>query len=355
MHGRVKSSTAVSAAEQEATKRKAATYSELSRVLLERRKARDVSAETNELVGKMLRSNPDFYTLWNYRKEILLSNCAAANVPLKEVLAGGQGRVPLSGGVGESLLEAELSLTADCIKKNPKSYGAWYHRKWLTTHFEFNVERELELCELLLSADQRNFHCWNYRRHVVSLAALSPEHEGEFSTKKLNENFSNYSAFHHRSVFLPRLAQSETAFQHLIATELSLVENAIYTEPDDQSAWWYQQFLFGWISRGRAQDGVVHDRPWALETLRQQLGVVEGLLEVEEEGCRWALESIVLTLSVLLSLSSGEGAGAGAGKEEEEWRARREEALKRLLVLDPAHEQRYRHHLEEFKGLESKE
>jgi hypothetical protein len=28
-------------------------------------------------------------------------------------------------------LEAELELVADCIRKNPKSYNAWHHRKWL--------------------------------------------------------------------------------------------------------------------------------------------------------------------------------------------------------------------------------
>jgi hypothetical protein len=28
-------------------------------------------------------------------------------------------------------LEKELELAAECILKNPKSYGAWHHRRWL--------------------------------------------------------------------------------------------------------------------------------------------------------------------------------------------------------------------------------
>lgn len=30
----------------------------------------------------------------------------------------------------ESTFAEELGLAADCIRKNPKSYGAWYHRQW---------------------------------------------------------------------------------------------------------------------------------------------------------------------------------------------------------------------------------
>ena len=46
---------------------------------------------------------------------------------------------------------------------------------------------------------QRNFHCWNYRRAVAALARVRADDEYAFSSEKIQQNFSNYSAFHSRS------------------------------------------------------------------------------------------------------------------------------------------------------------
>lgn len=48
-------------------------------------------------------------------------------------------------------------------------------------------------------------HCWNYRRAVAGLAGASPESEFALTTAKINENFSNYSAWHYRTVLIPRM------------------------------------------------------------------------------------------------------------------------------------------------------
>ena len=325
MHGRARQSEAPSAEAAAAQAKRAATYTELSRVLLARRKEGDVGPETFELVGKMLRSNPDFSTLWNYRRDILLSRGSAEGVPLAAALAARQAGggdkeafvVPQS--LGGEMLKIELALTEDCIKRNPKSYGAWYHRQWLVSHFEFDAKAELDLCAMLLTADQRNFHCWNYRRFVAKASGASSQSEFEFSTLKLNENFSNYSAFHHRSVYISDLALTESAFQHLVTTELSLVENAIFTEPDDQSAWWYRQFLLTWMLRGfqgkegkEGKDAAAtatecEQQPsvsWVQQTLLQQVELLDGLLEIEA-GCRWAAEAALQTLRLLVAHGGG--------------------------------------------------
>ena len=55
---------------------------------------------------------------------------------------------------------------------------------------------------------------------------------------KIQDNFSNYSAIHHRSKLLPLLLKHPS-----IQQELELVHNAIFTEPDDQTAWWYHRYL----------------------------------------------------------------------------------------------------------------
>ena len=53
-------------------------------------------------------------------------------------------------------------------------------------------------------------HCWNYRRHVSSKANKSWNEEFNFTTKKIEDNFSNYSAWHQRSAILDvRFKQNE--------------------------------------------------------------------------------------------------------------------------------------------------
>ena len=48
-------------------------------------------------------------------------------------------------------------------------------------------------------------HCWNYRRYVAKNIHLSIEKEFDFTTQKINDNFSNYSAWHQRSALLPQI------------------------------------------------------------------------------------------------------------------------------------------------------
>ena len=61
------------------------------------------------------------------------------------------------------ILKVEVAL-----RQNPKSYGAWYHRKWLLNQKLAPVDskREFGLLDKLLKVDARNFHGWNYRRYV---------------------------------------------------------------------------------------------------------------------------------------------------------------------------------------------
>ena len=167
------------------------------------------------ITEKMLSVNPDPSHLWNIRREMLLY-C----VPPGAVLASDDPS-PTSTSqhnhVKKSSLDihAELALTAHCLQRNPKSYSAWYHRKWTIiyslTHpmssktttstttddgedgnnnhnssgaveqlriidterhliyMKSILESELELCAQFLQMDERNFHCWNYRRFVVAL------------------------------------------------------------------------------------------------------------------------------------------------------------------------------------------
>lgn len=111
-------------------------------------------------------------------------------------------------------------------------------------------------------------HAWNYRRYVLaSMPVKKPDTEElVFTTKKIQANFSNFSAWHQRSKIYPLLwgsdsldrktSQEEGARRHSTLAmgnllgndgclEFDLVRNAMYTDPDDQSVWVYHRWLVG--------------------------------------------------------------------------------------------------------------
>lgn len=79
-------------------------------------------------------------------------------------------------------------------------------------------------------------HVWDYRRLILQKKGEPIENEINFSTKLLNENFSNYSSWHYRSTL--RKLDEESAGQ-----ELTLVQNAVFTDPADSSAWFYLRWV----------------------------------------------------------------------------------------------------------------
>ena len=209
-----------------------------------------------------------------------------------------------------------------------------------------------------MSADQRNFHCWNYRRYIVILGAVSPSKEIHFSLTKIQENFSNYSAFHHRSVYIKdNLSNSPT---EVLPEELALIENAIFTEPDDQSAWWYHQFLFTWIEKVISAAGAVEtsrlleplpsnlnppDYSWLLSIINQQLDMLQSLIEIEPD-CKWALITRSSLLQKCVTCAEKiDNASAVLGVDMRGYidtkLGESKELLSHLCVIDSAHKLRY--------------
>jgi geranylgeranyl transferase type-2 subunit alpha len=52
-------------------------------------------------------------------------------------------------------------------------------------------------------------HCWGYRRFLGDFFTIDPGKEFEYTSKKVYENFSNYSAWHRRAQLIPLLPESE--------------------------------------------------------------------------------------------------------------------------------------------------
>uniref|UniRef100_A0A8C9VL16 Geranylgeranyl transferase type-2 subunit alpha n=1 Tax=Scleropages formosus TaxID=113540 RepID=A0A8C9VL16_SCLFO len=198
------------------------------------------------LTQQLLSSNPDFATLWNYRREILLH---LETVRSEDEI--------------QRLYEEELSFLEACLKVNPKSYGSWHHRGWVSTRLPRpDWARELSLCERCLSLDDRNFHCWDYRRMVVRVSGVPVDQELQFTDRLIGSNFSNYSSWHYRSTLLepptssacssPSTSpqtHSHRVCEEQLLKEYELVQNAFFTDPNDQSAWFYYRWLLGRAER----------------------------------------------------------------------------------------------------------
>lgn len=233
MHGRVKVKTT---AEQEEEKRierekKLKIYKSATQRVIEKRQNQELDDELLHISSQILQSNPDYTTIWNIRREVFMVHFSKS---LKKTTEDGAG---------------ELLLTEAALQKNPKSYGAWSHRAWAMENFpDMDWGKELRLCNLFLDQDERNFHCWDYRRFVCRHTKVTAEMELAFTMDRIAANFSNYSAWHYRSSLLPSVhpgPREGTVQEDVLLEEYNLVQNATFTDPGDQSAWFYHRWLTG--------------------------------------------------------------------------------------------------------------
>lgn len=174
------------------------------------------------MTTKLLRINPEYYTVWNARRRCLLSGASSKSlIP------------PMGCGIGSpspedhsrdhllATVQSELLFTVPLLMEHPKCYWIWNYRMWMLEKANYLLStdaanrvwlEELGLISKMLGKDERNYHAWAYRRYVVAQLE-SPkfggnsmvESEFEYTKQKLLSNFSNFSAWHNRSELLSRL------------------------------------------------------------------------------------------------------------------------------------------------------
>ncbi|XP_050301888.1 geranylgeranyl transferase type-2 subunit alpha [Anthonomus grandis grandis] len=303
MHGRLKVKTTE---EQKAEKKKEQqkkllAYRAGMKKILSTRKNSPYDPESFAISSQLLGLNPDIYTLWNYRKEVVLmeqENSTKDELEGEEKLA--------------AFLDKEISLTEHCLLSNPKSYGSWHHRYWiLMLHPKPNWDKEFNLCTKYLTYDDRNFHCWDYRRLITNKIGITLSAEMKFSTDRLNNNFSNYSSWHYRST-LRKLDES------CIEEELNLVQSAVFTDPMDSSAWFYLRW-------------VLSHPVLSAEKRQEVLEAFEQLQELEPD-CKWILlAKCWLTGSLVLS--------------DSQYVDKRIQFYNELIKLDPKRKGQYQDYL----------
>ena len=125
------------------------------------------------LTTRLLQQNPELYTVWNYRRDILLNG----------VFTDAEWWVQISLLVSKSLwhvinstptdvndaLNMDLDMTYAFLREHPKVYWIWNHRRWCLENipdcpdnsdpfvWRNNVwKKEMRAVEMMLDADARN-------------------------------------------------------------------------------------------------------------------------------------------------------------------------------------------------------
>ncbi|KAJ2845405.1 Rab geranylgeranyltransferase, partial [Coemansia erecta] len=276
MHGRRRELIREPTVDEKAqAKQRVEKYCALNTQVMELRARKKHSEDALAATKRLLELNTELHTVWNYRREIF-AHLEAWRVTEKK----------------KAMLEQELEFLLEIIMKNIKSYWMWNHRTWVLCQLPSpSWDRELKLVAKLLAIDARNFHGWDYRRFVVSKireASVDPaavdRSEFLFTTEQINRDCANHSAWHNRSKLLPAILEelTEEKRQEVIGKEVDLILNAIYTDPDDQNAWLYHEWLLD------VQTGA--DAKCAL--LRNKVAAIREFLELEEDSKRPLIELV---------------------------------------------------------------
>ncbi|XP_057975886.1 geranylgeranyl transferase type-2 subunit alpha 1 [Malania oleifera] len=230
MHGRPRKASKPEDAEASAAK--TSNLRSLQSQLLHYHHDHIYTKDAVDVSAKLLEINPEWQTAWNYRKlavEHMLKQSESDPDSIK------------------SILDVELKVVESALRQNFKSYGPWHHRKWVLNKGHASIDRELRLLDQFQKADSRNFHAWAYRRFVAAMKKIPHEEELKFTTEMVNTNFSNYSAWHNRSILLSQLldkgVQGFVPKEKVLIEEYELVHQALFTDPDDQSGWFYHLWL----------------------------------------------------------------------------------------------------------------
>ncbi len=280
--------------------------------------AHELNPETLVLTTKLLNRNPEYYTIWNYRR-LILQNLFPSPLETEVTIRSSPDHML-------DMIRSDMTFLMPLLVQFPKCYWIWNHRSWLLQQggrrlpvqstFELWQE-ELQLVRKMLSRDSRNFHCWGYRRLVIEqLETFSRsetdersqvEAEFAFTTKMIQSNLSNFSAWHYRSQLIPRLlherGSDDAARRELLDNEFSLIQRALYTDPYDQSLWFYYQYLMSNLSTTDSGPPVPFDfTPQDRVTyFERELNNLREMLQGAED-CKWIYQNLVQQSDAYLKL-----------------------------------------------------
>ncbi|KAI9367801.1 hypothetical protein BJX61DRAFT_526888 [Aspergillus egyptiacus] len=282
-------------------------YRELDHVVREEIARDQYTPETLQKLSELLKKNPEYYTVWNYRRRVLQHafSQAVSEVPNEAAMD----RIT-------TLIKTDLQFLIPLLRSFPKCYWIWNYRLWLLDEAKRLLPRatarklwqeELALVGKMLSLDSRNFHGWGYRRFVVeTLETLSPAQESEksltqaefeYAKKMIGTNLSNFSAWHYRTKLIQRLLNERSASdeerRRMLDNELELIHRAL-CDPYDQSLWFYHQNLMCVFDPTKSEQTMAPNLTKAerLEYLHREIEEIKEMLDGAED-CKYLYQALI--------------------------------------------------------------
>jgi len=375
---------------------------------------------TLALNSKLLLVNPDPLVLWNIRRELLLKSSSDKDtsdlfdlqIELK-VTTQCLERNPKAYGIwlhrkwtlqhylrkycsqhdesnSINILQYELHLCKEFLNLDERNFHCWNYRR-----FVVSVMGVLEQSKRCGDVSMKNLiidGSWEWLQKDMdtlidsvvmgpqmvhptinqsfALSSISTNSSGskispilrtewEYTTLKIQANFSNYSAFHYRSKLLPLLVQQDVDQMKInenetipwydiynqklqyAQDELELIHQAIFTEPDDQTAWWYHRFILdSFLSPPSMEQNEDEDNEGNLENLQSlyiellqsELEQLQELIEIEDGNCKWGLLATHMTYGKLRIVMV---------EDDEAYKQEQWNCLDTLMEIDPDRKKRY--------------
>lgn len=305
---------------REEDRNKIASYKALVNQMFQARDNKDYSTSAIQLTTELLDLNPEFNTVWNYRRDIITS---------------------LKPQLDIDFWENELKFTMIQLRRFPKVYWIWNHRVWTLNNFSLQTlaiwKREFAVVNALHELDARNFHGWHYRRMVISKIeeltqnSLNKE-EFDYVTSKINKDISNYSAWHQRvqlitSMLLKDQIEDKVQF---IKKEIEYITNAIFTDAEDQSVWFY----IVWMVKFPTIRDLLSKQDYSvfLKDLK------ENALMINADEIDFSGKDNVWCLKIVLEIETVQRLIGDVSKETDS-----KDCLEKLIKLDPSRQNRYKY------------
>ena len=287
----------------------------------------EYTPEVLQTTAELLKTNPEYYTIWNHRRRIYASEIDALN---RGVTDGSVKREDHDSQILD-IIQLDLQFLFPLLLKFPKCYWIWDHRLWLLEQATLQLppatarklwEEELVLVGKMLTRDSRNFLGWGYRRTVVARLESKAldgksmsEAEFDYTTKMVGLNLSNFSAWHNRTKLILRILDEKAATDEerrqmlddgeflnfgvgwqkrkTDDAELDLIHKALF-DPYDQSLWFYHRNLMCTFDPDLAQQTMAPTLTKAerLAYVAGERKFIEDLLE-DVKDTKWIYQALI--------------------------------------------------------------
>lgn len=178
------------------------------------------------LTAELIELAPAYYTVWNYRFNILQHLLKPNDEPQ---------------------IINEFNWLDEVTLNNPKNYQIWSYRQqliqyWthhLSTSNSWGLKRELPILDMMLDEDTKNYHVWSYRKWVV-LRFDDFTHELAFINQLIDRDIYNNSAWNHRMFYLQNVQPDDSMLQE----EIKYTMDKISEVPQNISSWNYLRGIY---------------------------------------------------------------------------------------------------------------